>query len=235
MIMGTHAPLMPIDWIERDPFFLRRVEAAGSSTANGILVNGPSSTNPFRVTGDIDPSHTPRPGESADPSASAQRAGGGGALGSEMAVELDGQSLTVRGKSIPGDGTANNPYIIPWGLLVSAARTYQPDQGAEDLPSWTEALEGRFVMLTGFAFLPTFQTASQDMLLMLNEWDGCCIGVPPTPYDSIEVTLTEPASLLGRSNYVSVKGRLSTDPYLVRGWLVGLYLLDDAELVVHEN
>ena len=28
-----------------------------------------------------------------------------------------------------------------------------------------------------------------EALVMLNQWDGCCIGVPPTPYDAVEVRL----------------------------------------------
>jgi len=66
---------------------------------------------------------------------------------------------------------------------------------------------------------------------MLNQWDGCCIGVPPTPYDAIEVTLANPAN---RTQRFAVEGRIvgkfTVDPYLVGDWLVGLYLLEDARL-----
>ena len=38
-------------------------------------------------------------------------------------------------------------------------------------------------------------------LMMLNQWDGCCIGVPPTPYDAIEVKLKEAAKATRGSNH----------------------------------
>jgi hypothetical protein len=74
---------------------------------------------------------------------------------------------------------------------------------------------------------------TKELLVMLNQWDGCCIGVPPTPYDAIEVKLTEPAKRGGKHatfNYGTVEGRLKVEPYLVENWLVGLYLLEDAQL-----
>ena len=69
---------------------------------------------------------------------------------------------------------------------------------------------------------------------MLNQWDGCCIGVPPTPYDAIEVKLLEPAKRGGRHasfNFGGVRGTFRVDPYLVENWLVGLYILDGARMV----
>jgi hypothetical protein len=32
-------------------------------------------------------------------------------------------------------------------------------------------------------------------------------------------------------NFGGVKGRLRVDPYLIENWLVGLYVLEDAEMV----
>ena len=73
-------------------------------------------------------------------------------------------------------------------------------------------------------------TDPREMLLMLNQWDGCCIGIPPTPYDAIEVRLTAPPRNRQQrmAYYGSVTGRLSVEPYLIDSWLVGLYLMDDA-------
>ena len=70
------------------------------------------------------------------------------------------------------------------------------------------------------------------MLMMLNQWDGCCIGVPPTPYDAIEVKLSTPASREQRLAIDgSVSGLLKVDPYLVKDWLVSMYIMDDARIV----
>ena len=58
-------------------------------------------------------------------------------------------------------------------------------------------------------------------------------GVPPTPYDAIEVKLKSAAKGDDRLRVSgSVTGILRVDPYLVKDWLVSLYLMDDAELKV---
>ena len=66
---------------------------------------------------------------------------------------------------------------------------------------------------------------------MQNPWDGCCIGVPPTPYDAVEVKLAKAADNLMMTGFGPVEGRFVTDPYIVSGWLLGLFLLEDARLV----
>ena len=68
------------------------------------------------------------------------------------------------------------------------------------------------------------------MIVMLNQWDGCCIGIPPTPYDAVEVKLDAPVAPGQRHalRYGTVKGILTVEPYLIENWLVGLYLMDDA-------
>jgi hypothetical protein len=63
----------------------------------------------------------------------------------------------------------------------------------------------------------------------MNLWDGCCIGVPPTPYDAVEVRLTRPVKGDDRLLvHGTVTGRLSIDPQLVGNWLVGLYLMEES-------
>jgi hypothetical protein len=70
-----------------------------------------------------------------------------------------------------------------------------------------------------------------ECLSMMNQWDGCCIGVPPTPYDAVEVRLKDPATGSARlTSYGTVKGKFKVDPHLVGGWLVGLYVMDSAEM-----
>jgi hypothetical protein len=73
---------------------------------------------------------------------------------------------------------------------------------------------------------------TREILCMLNQWDGCCIGVPPSPYDAIEVQLVEPIKPNRRHafQFGTVTGRLRVDPMLVENWLVGLYRMEEAEL-----
>ncbi|MGA1393110.1 MAG: hypothetical protein ACO38W_08145, partial [Phycisphaerales bacterium] len=73
---------------------------------------------------------------------------------------------------------------------------------------------------------------TSEALVMLNRWDGCCIGVPPSPYDAIEVKLDRPVvrTQMHAIDYGEVVGVLEVEPYLVDDWLVGLYLMDNASM-----
>ena len=131
---------------------------------------------------------------------------------------------------IRGAGTAEDPYVVTWELLVSASETYQPRQGRTEIPQRVAMLSGKHVRIQGYAAFPAFSFDPTDMLMMLNRWDGCCIGVPPTPFDAIEVKL----SVVPKDNrrmvayFGSVEGKLAVEPYLADSWLVGLYVMSDA-------
>lgn len=133
--------------------------------------------------------------------------------------------------AIEGEGTREKPYEVSWALLMSASDTYQPRLGRDEIPEQIKKLDGKRVRIRGHATFAMMANEPTEMLLMLNEWDGCCLGVPPTPYDAIEVTLNEPVR--GRDRYLSratVEGTFRVDPYLVGEWLVGLYVMEDVSL-----
>lgn len=154
----------------------------------------------------------------------------------QVELQPDG-SLRIGGRwTVTGDGTQESPYVLDWRVLTSASQIYRPRLGETELPAWATMLAGKRVKLTGFAMLPAGGGDQRELLLMLNEWDGCCIGVPPTPYDAAEVKLGSPrrpsagaaAGHTGTSAYGDVVGTLKIDPYIVRGWLLGLYVIEDA-------
>jgi hypothetical protein len=131
-----------------------------------------------------------------------------------------------------GKGTKDEPYEVTWEMLMSAQETYQPRLGKKRIPARLSMLDGKWVKITGWIAFPIMAASPDEMLMMLNQWDGCCIGVPPTPYDAIEVKLAEAAKGEQRIKTSGVVlGKLKVDPFLVRDWLVSLYLMDDAELV----
>ncbi len=152
------------------------------------------------------------------------------AINPDDEVQTSEDALIIGRVTIPGSGTEADPYELPWGVLISAIRTYNPRLEMTDLPGWAEALNDKHVRLTGFAFLPVVASETEEILLMLNPWDGCHMGAPPTPYDSVEVMLGEPVNIGGRNGFVTVTGRFNVDPFLVRGWLVSLYTMDGARL-----
>lgn len=153
----------------------------------------------------------------------------------EVGRDEDGV-LTIGPYAVPGDGTAESPYRVPWDVLASASRTYNPRAGQTELPAWTAALDDKQIVITGFPLFPVLTGSADEGLVMLNEWDGCCIGIPPTPFDCIEVRFTEAVDLArGSPRQMTLAGRFEADPYIVQNWLVGLYLLHDAKVLSKEG
>jgi len=134
-----------------------------------------------------------------------------------------------------GSGKRDDPYVISWDLLISGSETMMPRLGKKAVPERLALLHGQWVRISGNISLPLMMTEPTELLMMLNPWDGCCIGVPPTPYDAIEVGLER--ALTGDEVYVtygSVKGRFHVKPYLVGDWLVGMYVMDSASVEIDE-
>jgi len=150
-----------------------------------------------------------------------------------IVTQQDGSILIDDQYVVRGAGTEEDPYRISWDLLVSASRVYRPRDGKNELPQRVTFLDGKWITITGYVAFPLMVTEADEVLMMLNQWDGCCIGVPPTPYDALEVFLTRPLeaeSGINIFNYGTVKGKLKVDPYVVNNWLVGLYVLESGTL-----
>ena len=153
----------------------------------------------------------------------------------DVVMPLDDQGRVVLNEryAISGDGSVEDPYQLHWPLLVSAVGSYKPKDESDAIPPWLLFLDGSMVEISGFIFLPIIQLETSDVLLMFNQWDGCCIGVPPTPYDSLEVVLKSPVNLSQTSvAYATARGRLQVDPYIKKGWLIGLYIVEEAALLL---
>jgi hypothetical protein len=131
---------------------------------------------------------------------------------------------------ITGEGSKETPYEITWEFLSSAQETYMPRLAEKKLPARIAFLSGKHVRISGYLAFPLIAPTASECLVMLNQWDGCCIGVPPTPYDAVEVKLG--ISMKGWKkhtlNFGAVSGVFRVEPYLVENWLVGLYMLEGA-------
>ena len=141
-------------------------------------------------------------------------------------LEADGEFTLI------GAGTREDPYQPSWEYLYSAGTVYKPRLGEDALPQRIALLDGTWVTIAGHTAFPLVTGESDEMLVMLNQWDGCCIGVPPTPFDAIEVRLQEAVKTGPKHSfsYGTVTGRLKVDPYLIENWLVGLYILEESDL-----
>jgi hypothetical protein len=148
-----------------------------------------------------------------------------------LSKQPDGSTLVDGTFSIRGSGQQADPFVIPWEILVSAQDTYQPRLGRKIIPERLKMLDGKWVRIDGYIAFPIIAQSQDEMLMMLNQWDGCCIGLPPTPYDAIEVKLSSAAEGDDRLRVSgSVTGILRVDPYLVKDWLVSLFIMDKGEL-----
>lgn len=175
--------------------------------------------------------------ETADPgvtdeAATADATADAGDAAAEVADAGNALMLNDRYR-VTGEGTAESPYQIDFDMLVAVEQDYAPkEEGKKEIPEWINVLNGKHVNITGFVAFPFLSATANECMVMLNQWDGCCIGVPPTPYDAVEVQFAEPLDLnRGIPNYGTLSGVFRTDPYLVNGWLIGLYVMDDAKII----
>lgn len=129
---------------------------------------------------------------------------------------------------VKGSGTESDPFVVPWAMLMSASETFNPARGQLVLPERVTMLDGRWVRLEGNFAIPFADRYIRELLLMQHPWDGCCLGVPPTPYDAIEIALAEPTS--ERPQFGVVVGRFRVDPFVRGQWLYGMYLMEGARL-----
>jgi hypothetical protein len=143
-------------------------------------------------------------------------------------------SMVLDGRfRVTGSGTQRDPYVLPWSLIESAQETYNPRLGKLRIPQRLAVFDGTYVRISGYIAFPITTSDPKEMLVMLNQWDGCCIGVPPTAYDAIEVRLLRGASTAERAAvHGTLTGRFKIEPYEDSGWLLGLYILDEGELQV---
>lgn len=153
-------------------------------------------------------------------------------VGQKAVVErIDHQTVRLDGKyTVRGSGSESDPYQISWELLTSAARTVDVSKSLFEVPGRIADLRGAWVQISGYWAPPLQVFETKEAMVMLNKWDGCCIGLPPTPFDSIEATFAKPFKIKGQHvfRYGTIKGRLEIEPFAAGMFLLGFYRLQDA-------
>lgn len=144
----------------------------------------------------------------------------------ERTIRVDGE-FTIR-----GSGTERDPYLVTWELLASASRELDAAAGRFTLPGRIADLRGAWVRISGYWAPPLQVFEARELMVMLNKWDGCCVGLPPTPFDSIEATLSRSVQVQGKHlfRFGTITGRLEVEPFVAGTFLLGLYRLQDAVL-----
>jgi hypothetical protein len=141
-------------------------------------------------------------------------------------VRLDGRFVTT------GSGSEQDPIVLSWPLVFSASETIDAAAGKLAAPPHIDFLNGQWVQISGYLAPPLWGEQTSELLVMKNRWDGCCIGLPPTPFDCIETSLAAPIQL-GAQHSISfgtVRGRLVVEPFKAGAFLLGLYRLESAQI-----
>ncbi|MBI1303332.1 MAG: hypothetical protein GC172_06045 [Phycisphaera sp.] len=149
----------------------------------------------------------------------------------EVTRRIDARTLELDGRfRIIGNGGEDDPYRINWELLTSAGAFVDPAQNALTPPPWVRALDGVWVEISAYYSTPVRVSSTKSVLLTLNRWDGCCLGLPPTPFDAIDTSLASTLELRGVHlfRFGTFRGRLEVEPFTAGPYLLGLYRLEDA-------
>lgn len=155
-------------------------------------------------------------------------------VGTPARIErIDERTIRVDGEfTIRGSGTERDPYLVTWELLASASRELDAAAGRFVVPGRIADLRGAWVRISGYWAPPLQVFEARELMVMLNKWDGCCVGLPPTPFDSIEATLSRSVQVQGKHlfRFGTITGRLEVEPFVAGTFLLGLYRLQDAVL-----
>jgi hypothetical protein len=190
-----------------------------------------AAPTPVAAVPDTPVSNTPEPVAAPEAIAQVPATEPAAAAGEWLVIRPDGSMIADGRYTVRGKGTAEEPYTISWEHLISAEEEYVPREGRSEIPKRIMMLHDKHVEITGYVAFPLLMDEADELLVMLNQWDGCCLGVPPTPYDAVEVRLKRFVTGNARmTSYGTLKGIMKVEPHLVGEWLVGLYMMEEAIL-----
>ena len=218
VVAGAAAVLWPASR-EAAPQVTSQESAASAPQAVSVPMREPSTSAPPTAT-----AATPITAKPAAPPQPAAQA--------RIDRQPDGTLLLDGRFTLTGSGSEQDPFVIGWPLLFSANETIDAAAARLVPPPHINFLNGQWVQISAFLAPPLWGEKTSELLVMKNRWDGCCIGLPPTPFDCIEATLATPIKL-GAQHSISfgtVRGRLVVEPFTAGSFLIGLYRLESAQL-----
>ena len=192
------------------------IETKITPAPQAVQMNAPTPTT--TTTQSITPQQTQTATITAAPPTTLTR-------GSNNQIEVDGRY------TILGSGTELDPYRVTWELLKSAYETMDLNGSRVTPPKRLEMLNGTYVQISGYLAPPLWGQETLELLVLLNRWDGCCIGLPPTPFDCIEAQLSAPMKLGAAHtiSYGTIRGKFIVEPFKAGTFLIGLYRLEEAQ------
>ena len=151
----------------------------------------------------------------------------------DLVERIDDRSIRLDGRfTLRGNGTERDPFNVTWELLASARDTIDAAEGELEPPAHIALLDGAWVRVDGYYSSPVVSDSVREVLVTLNRWDGCCIGLPPSPFDCIDTDLREPIDLESKHlvRLGTVTGRMRVQQFAIGSWLMGLYSLEEADI-----
>jgi len=174
------------------------------------------------------------PRESRRPSAPGSR---------EPATPEPTEPATTRPKR-PPPGAASDaaPVDVSFELLKSVfGKVDERSDRADDIPPEIAELDGKKVRIRGFLGLPYMAEGEIEMIFIYERpYNGCCIGMPPDFFDSVEVARRDGGMIKLAEDFeyhyrdfeieVTASGTFRVKKILDDGALLQMYFLDADEV-----
>jgi hypothetical protein len=130
--------------------------------------------------------------------------------------------------AVPALPTTAGPDRPTFAQLTAVRRAFI-DGLLTEVPADLKAFDGRTVTLVGYVAVPFGTEAVSSFYLAADPWDACCIGKPPTLFDSVAVQLKEGGRLRNpRLWSTAVRGTFHVRPVYENETLIGLFSLTEA-------
>lgn len=131
---------------------------------------------------------------------------------------------------LSGDGSLENPYRLPWELLLSG-QGFDLAAPYAELPDRLKWLNGKYVSLKGYSLKSVTAGASEEFLLNDQLIDNCPICLTRSVFATVLVKVKTSESMeRGVINVYTVRGIFKAEPSIQAGFLLGVYFLNDAEI-----
>jgi len=131
-----------------------------------------------------------------------------------------------------GKGTADDPYQLQWELLLSAQRNFDEPTAENALPKHIQFLDGKFVVLNGVTVRSAETGPAAEFVLTDMQMDNCPVCKARSIFATVAVKLKSAERMeRGALNTYTVRGHFRAALVRDNGFLLGVYFLDDGEIV----
>lgn len=130
-------------------------------------------------------------------------------------------------------GSKKASFVTPSGVTTITYSLLEEAKllnGEMKIPQSVQDFSGKWVTITGNMLVSGATEEIDKLQLAKNPWDGCCLGVPPTLFDTVQVKLKQGSKLANRYAVIlTMSGIFKIKPEKTPGgFLVSLYTLEDA-------